>query len=300
MDVLLAKLLNNQIPSESEIDHLCCKVTDILIKEENIMYVSSPVIVVGDIHGQYFDLKNIFNLFGSPDEKKYIFLGDLVDRGVHSVEVICLLLVYKTMYPDNIYLVRGNHESKKISSVYGFFDEVHAKYGTSSVYRSITDVFNYFLLGVVVDGRHFCVHGGISSVSISLDEFSQMQRFFLIPEKQPISDLLWSDPGSHSGFEQNMRGLGCTYGHDVVQLFLLVNKLEKVIRSHQLVMEGYRYDFKDKSCITVWSAPNYCYRCNNIASVMSIDGIFHNFKTFKHVKEQAPGHRFTNPFFSYD
>lgn len=303
IDSILSKILNKQIPTETEVSALCSIVIDILINEPNIPCISSPVTVVGDIHGQYHDLLNMFRLYGTPKEKKFVFLGDLVDRGVESVETIICLLAYKSLYPENIYLVRGNHESKKISSLYGFFDEVHMKYGTSSVYRSITDVFQYFLMGVIIDGRYFCVHGGISSIHLGIDAFSRLQRFNLIPEKQPLSDLLWSDPGTHTGFEKNMRGTGHTYGHDSVQTFLIVNNFNSVVRSHQLVMDGYKYNFKDETCMTVWSAPNYCYRCNNLASVLIIDGSTSEGKEFlvyKHVKEQAPGHRFNNPFFSTD
>lgn len=303
IESILSKVLNKQIPTETEVSALCSIVTDILINEPNIPYVPSPITIVGDVHGQYHDLLNIFELYGSPKDNKFVFLGDIVDRGVESVETIICLLAYKSLYPENVYLVRGNHESKKISSIYGFFDEVYSKYGTSSVYRSITDVFQYFLMAVVVDGRYFCVHGGISSTHSGIDFFSRLQRFNLVPEKQPIADLFWSDPGQRPGFEKNMRGTGHFYGHDTVQSFLIVNNFHCVIRSHQIAMEGYKYNFKDESCVTVWSAPNYCYRCGNLASVLSINStsaVALRFHVYKHVADQAPGHKFTSPFFSTD
>ncbi|KRH93604.1 Serine/threonine specific protein phosphatase [Pseudoloma neurophilia] len=300
IETILEKILNKEIPTETEVSALCSIVTDILINEPNISHIPSPVTIVGDIHGQFQDLLNMFRLYGTPKDHKFVFLGDIVDRGVESVETIICLLAYKSLYPENVYLIRGNHESKKISSIYGFFDEVHLKYGTSSVYRSITDVFQYFLLAVIVDGRYFCVHGGISSLYSGVDFFSKLQRFNLVPERQPTADLFWSDPGTKSGFEKNMRGTGHFYGHDMVQSFLMVNSLTSVVRSHQIAMEGYRYNFKDDTCITVWSAPNYCYRCGNLASVLSIDSSSQSekkFRVYKHVPDQAPGHKFRSPFF---
>lgn len=292
MDILESKILNGQILSVSEIDNLCTQVISILVNEPNIVSKSSPIIIVGDIHGQFFDLLNMFKLFGSPKYTHYVFLGDYVDRGVHSVEVLSLLLIYKVMYPENMTLLRGNHESTKITSIYGFSDEVRRKYGCLTAYRIFCEVFEYFVLGCVVDDRLFCVHGGISPSTINLDEFVKMSRFYKIPEKSKISDLLWSDPSPIPGFTPSSRGSGCGYGNDVAVKFLMVNQLKKIIRSHQIVMEGYKYNFKDKSVVTVWSAPNYCYRCGNKATVLQVDGEItgKSFKEFYAVADQAPGY----------
>lgn len=299
MDVLESKILNGQILSAQEIDHLCTKAISILVNEPNIPSKSSPITIVGDIHGQFFDLLNIFKKFGSPKHTRYVFLGDYVDRGVHSVETLSLLLIYKVMYPDNMTILRGNHESNKISSIYGFSDEVRKKYGDLAVYRAFCEVFEYLVLGCIVDGRLFCVHGGISSSIINLDDFVKMPRFYKAPEKSKIGDLLWSDPSQQPGFTSNVRGTGCAYGNDVVIKFLMVNQLQKIIRSHQLVMEGYKFNFKDESVATVWSAPNYCYRCGNIASVLMVDGEIRkeNFKLFVAVDDQAPGYDLKSLFF---
>lgn len=99
-------------------------------------------------------------------------LGDFVDRGFYSVETFLLLLFLKVRYPDRITLIRGNHESRQITQVYGFYDECQRKYASGNVWRYCCDVFDYLALGAVVDGRVFCVHGGLSPQVVRLDQVS--------------------------------------------------------------------------------------------------------------------------------
>lgn len=296
MDALLEKLNRSELLTESEVFLVCNSITEILINEPNIIFLKSPITIVGDIHGQFYDLKNIFEKFGSPKDKKYCFLGDLVDRGYNSVEVILFLFIYKILYPSNIFLIRGNHESEKVTKNYGFFKEVKKKYNSLTIYRAIIDVFKYFLVSAIVDGRYYLVHGGISSQHISVDFFQNIKRAEIEPEENPLVDLYWSDPHPNLGFNSNNRGTGHAYGPDVTQLFLMTNDLRMIIRSHQIVMEGFKYNFKNKTVCTVWSAPNYCYRCRNMASILEIENGENNPKYFTHVEDQAPGvNLFVNP-----
>jgi serine/threonine-protein phosphatase 4 catalytic subunit len=114
----------------------------------------------------------LFKHGGLCPSTNYLFMGDFVDRGFYSVETFLLLLAYKVRYPDRITLIRGNHESRQITQVYGFYDECSRKYGSANVWRYCCEVFDYLALGAVVDGRVFCVHGGLSPNVATIDEVS--------------------------------------------------------------------------------------------------------------------------------
>lgn len=265
---LLDKLLNNGLPSEKETELLCETVIDILIKEPNIRYISSPVVVVGDIHGQYHDLQHLLQIEGPPGLHPYIFLGDYVDRGENSLECIFLLLIYKALYPEMVTLLRGNHEIKSINKIYGFYDEVMERYGDSSVWSMINNVFIHFNIGAIVDNRYFCVHGGISS-RVSIAKLQRLDRFERIAEDSILTDIMWSDPYYKPGTTPNPRGSGFLFGEDVLKRFLMHNNIDMIIRSHQLAIEGYKWNFTPL-CLTVWSAPNYMGKCSNPASILVI------------------------------
>ncbi|KAF8642780.1 hypothetical protein AX16_009413 [Volvariella volvacea WC 439] len=156
--------------SEEEVKRLCFKAREILIEEGNVQLVDSPVTICGDIHGQFFDLMELFRVGGFCPDTNYLFMGDFVDRGFYSVETFLLLLALKVRYPERITLIRGNHESRQITQVYGFYDECLRKYGSSNVWRWCCEVFDYLALAAVVDGRVFCVHGGLSPNLQTIDQ----------------------------------------------------------------------------------------------------------------------------------
>lgn len=269
MEDFLIKLRQFKLLDESEISTICNKVIDIMILEPNIRRVSSDVIVVGDIHGQFSDLLHIFETNGTPETMNYIFLGDFVDRGENSLECILYLFIYKILYPEKVTLLRGNHEQKIINKVYGFYDEIVSKYNNSTVWSIINSVFNHLNIGCIVDGKYLCVHGGISP-RISINKLERVDRFEKLTETSIINDVLWSDPFNKSGSAPNPRGNGFLFGDDILKQFLVFNNLEMVIRSHQLSIEGFKWDF-DGHCLTVWSAPDYMGKCSNPASVLLIE-----------------------------
>lgn len=153
---------------------MCQKAKEIFIEESNILRVDAPVIICGDIHGQFYDLLKLFQVGGDCPDKNYLFLGDFVDRGYNSVETILLLLALKVRYPDRITLIRGNHESRQITQIYGFYDECRRKYGSSSVWRYFTDMFDYLALGALIDNKILCVHGGLSPSFYTLDDVASL------------------------------------------------------------------------------------------------------------------------------
>jgi len=272
--------------AEADLKKLCDKVKELLLEESNVQPVSSPVTICGDIHGQFYDLLELFRTGGEPPETNYIFMGDYVDRGYYSLETFTLLLLLKARYPDRITLLRGNHESRQITQVYGFYDECQQKYASANAWKYCTQVFDYLTLAALVDGRILCVHGGLSPDLKTLDQIRTIARAQEIPHEGPFCDLMWSDPEEIETWQVSPRGAGWLFGARVTAEFNRLNKLELVCRAHQLVQEGYKYMFPDKSLVTVWSAPNYCYRCGNVASILALDAnLNREFKIFQAVPE---------------
>jgi serine/threonine-protein phosphatase 6 catalytic subunit len=253
--------------SEPEMKKLCERTKEILLEESNVHCVSTPVTICGDIHGQFWDLKELFRIGGQIPQTNYVFMGDYVDRGYYSLETFTLLLALKVRYPDRITLLRGNHESREITQVYGFFDECQQKYGNPNVWKYCTEVFDLLTLAALIDGRVLCVHAGISPDLKKLDDIRNQE----IPHEGGFCDLMWSDPDSTlEGWRISPRGAGWLFGAHVVTEFMAKNNLDLLCRAHQLVHDGYEYMF-DKKLVTVWSAPNYCYRCGNVASILALD-----------------------------
>ncbi|KAF7815769.1 serine/threonine-protein phosphatase 5 isoform X1 [Senna tora] len=219
--------------------------------------------VCGDVHGQYYDLLNIFELNGLPSEENpYLFNGDFVDRGSFSLEVILTLFAFKCMSPSAIYLARGNHESKSMNKIYGFEGEVRSKLSDTFV-ELFAEVFCCLPLAHVINGKIFIVHGGLFSVDgVKLSDIRAINRFCEPPEEGLMCELLWSDPQPLPGRGPSKRGVGLSFGADVTKRFLQDNNLDLVVRSHEVKDEGYEIEH-DGKLITVFSAPNYCDQMGN-------------------------------------
>ncbi|OAY84002.1 Serine/threonine-protein phosphatase 5 [Ananas comosus] len=219
--------------------------------------------VCGDVHGQYYDLLNIFELNGLPSEENpYLFNGDFVDRGSFSVEVILTLFAFKCMRPTAMYLSRGNHESKSMNKIYGFEGEVKSKLSEIFV-ELFAEVFCCLPLAHVINEKIFVVHGGLFSVDgVKLSEIRAIDRFCEPPEEGLMCEILWSDPQPQPGRGPSKRGVGLSFGADVTKRFLQENNLELVVRSHEVKDEGYEIEH-DGKLITVFSAPNYCDQMGN-------------------------------------
>merc|ERR1712038_820456 len=183
----------------------------------------------------------LFRIGGVPPETNYLFTGDYVDRGYYSVKTISILMSYKVRYKDRITMTRGNHETRQITQVYGFYDECLRLYGNAKVWKAFTDLFDYLPLSAIVEKQIFCLHGGLSPSIDSLKNIMDQDRVQEVPHEGPICDLLWSDPDDRCGWGISPRGAGYTFGQDISEQFNHNNGLTLIARAHQLVMEGYNW-----------------------------------------------------------
>ncbi|KAK2951428.1 putative Serine/threonine-protein phosphatase 6 catalytic subunit [Blattamonas nauphoetae] len=272
LDKSLEKAKKRIVLDEIELINICDYVIEILLEESTVTSLSSPITICGDIHGQFYDLMQLFNMGGEVPHTKYVFMGDYVDRGSYSLECFTLLTCLKARYPERIFMLRGNHESRQVSSSYGYKDQCLAQYGNAQLWNKCMDLFDCLPIAALIDERVMCVHGGLSPEVKTIDQIRLIQRCQEVPQVGAFSDLMWSDPDeSVDGWQQSPRGAGYYFGQKVSKEFNELNGLSLVCRAHQLVMEGYKYSFPDESLVTVWSAPNYCYRCGNIASILQLD-----------------------------
>ena len=133
------------------------------------------------------------------------------------------------------------------------------------------DLFDLMPIAATINNEILCVHGGLSPAIQKIDHIRLIDRKVEVPQSGPFSDLLWSDPSDEEkGWRQSSRGAGYVFGEDVTKKFLHQNKIQYIARAHQLVMEGYKEHFNGQ-VVTIWSAPNYCYRCGNVASILQLD-----------------------------
>ncbi|PON98687.1 Serine/threonine protein phosphatase [Trema orientale] len=256
--------------SETEIKQLCFVSRDIFLRQPNLLELEAPVKICGDIHGQYSDLLRLFEYGGFPPRSNYLFLGDYVDRGKQSLETICLLLAYKIKYPENFFLLRGNHECASINRIYGFYDECKRRFNVR-LWKIFTDCFNCLPVAALIDEKILCMHGGLSPDLNSLNQIRIIQRPTDVPEHGLLCDLLWSDPSKDiHGWGTNERGVSFTFGPDRVTEFLRKHDLDLICRAHQVVEDGYEF-FANRKLVTIFSAPNYCGEFDNAGAMMSVD-----------------------------
>lgn len=267
----------NQPLSEDSLKWLLSQTRYVFLNEESLIKTTGPINICGDLHGQYSDLLNIFNKLGYPSRNnRYIFLGDYVDRGRQSIETFCLLICYKLLYPYDIYLLRGNHETSGISKIYGFYDECKRRYSIK-MWRNFVDVFNCMPIAASIgiyenSPLALCMHGGISPHLKNLNDIVKINRPTDVPDEGLLCDLLWSDPDDQyrSGWNENERGVSYVFGRDVLRKFMENNHLELIVRAHQVVEDGYEF-FSNRSLITIFSASHYCGEFDNLGGVLSLD-----------------------------
>jgi serine/threonine-protein phosphatase PP1 catalytic subunit len=239
----------------AEIFAICSAAREVFLSQPALLELSAPVKIVGDIHGQYTDLIRMFEMCGFPPNSNYLFLGDYVDRGKQSLETILLLLCYKLKFPENFFLLRGNHECANVTRVYGFYDECKRRCNIK-VWKAFVDTFNTLPIAAIVAQKIFCVHGGLSPSLSHMDDIRQIARPTDVPDYGLLNDLLWSDPADmENDWESNERGVSYCFGKKVIMEFLQRHDFDLVCRAHMVVEDGYEF-FNDRVLVTVFSAPN--------------------------------------------
>jgi protein phosphatase len=267
--------------SVDEIETLCDQAEELFRQEETVLRLNAPVKIFGDLHGQFGDLMRLFEEYGAPSMTgdityiDYLFLGDYVDRGRHSLETMALLLALKIEYPQHIHLIRGNHEDEDINSLFGFRDECMERLGANGgvkVWKRFNDLFNWLPLAAVVADKIVCMHGGIGRVIETVAQIEELQRPISLKDgNQVYTDLLWSDPTTSDaveGVQPSPRGPGLVcFGPDRVEEFCSRNNLQMMIRAHECVMDGFER-FASGKLITLFSATNYCGTANNAGAIL--------------------------------
>ncbi|KAK7344454.1 hypothetical protein VNO77_14081 [Canavalia gladiata] len=266
-----------------EVGELCYAAEQIFMHEPTVLQLKAPVKVFGDLHGQFGDLMRLFDEYGFPSTAgdityiDYLFLGDYVDRGQHSLETITLLLALKIEYPENVHLIRGNHEAADINALFGFRIECIERMGENDgiwAWTRFNQLFNYLPLAALIEKKIICMHGGIGRSIHSVEQIEKLERPITMDAGSIIlMDLLWSDPtenDSVEGLRPNARGPGLvTFGPDRVSEFCKKNKLQLIIRAHECVMDGFER-FAQGQLITLFSATNYCGTANNAGAILVV------------------------------
>ncbi|MGH0185154.1 UNVERIFIED_CONTAM: hypothetical protein FKN15_016716 [Acipenser sinensis] len=238
----------------------------------------------GDIHGQYTDLLRLFEYGGFPPEANYLFLGDYVDRGKQSLETICLLLAYKIKYPENFFLLRGNHECASINRIYGFYDECKRRFNIK-LWKTFTDCFNCLPIAAIVDEKIFCCHGGLSPDLQSMEQIRRIMRPTDVPDTEDGYEFfakrqlvtLFSAP-NYCGEFDNAGGM-MSVDETLMCSFQILKPSEKKAKYQYGGMNSGRpvtpprtaTPPKKRQLVTLFSAPNYCGEFDNAGGMMSVD-----------------------------
>jgi serine/threonine-protein phosphatase PPG1 len=200
LDRAIVQLMRCELLSEGFIKELCSELSKLLLSESNVLQLKSPITVVGNLHGQFHDLLELFHVAGKCPDVNYLFLGDFVDRGHFSVETISLISCMKLRYPDRVFVIRGSHESRAITKAYGFYGECLRKYGNANIWRYFTDMFDFLPLSAIIDKDVFAIHSGLSpALNNSLDKLKVINRFKDVTHGDLISHLLWATPVRDNG-----------------------------------------------------------------------------------------------------
>lgn len=294
-----AKIGGNLTPIPRFTYETLCLLSDRVIQvfssQPSLLTIEGPTVIVGDLHGNLIDLIRIISDSGLPcleeeadevysqDQKdyddnnsllatdegakakvnsrsmKYLFLGDYVDRGDFSIEVITLLFSLAILFPNSIYLLRGNHEFRDTNRSYGFYEQIKNQYESHAedLFETFNSAFDFIPIAAIVNKALFCVHGGLSSKLGLVSTIQRLPRPIKECAGQLLQDLMWSDPTTDvDAYLPSVRGSGTLFGFYATSTFLKANNLKKLVRAHQWVHKGITTLFNG-AVTTVFSSSNY-------------------------------------------
>ena len=266
---------------------------DIVKNEPNIAKLKDPVTVVGDLHGQFYDLIKCLDVGGNPENTKYLFLGDYVDRGSFSIEILLLLFSLKINFKTTIIMLRGNHECRQMTSNFNFKKECEVKYD-SEIYNLIMEAFDCLPIACTINEKFFTLHGGISPELKKIEDLNTIKRYQEPPKTGLMCDILWSDPIDKDEEAKNVlyipnsaRNCSYIFGAKAAKPFLEKNKYLSIVRAHETQLEGFKMYQWDKNTnfplvITIFSAPNYCDVYGNKAALMKIKNNMINIQQYNY------------------
>ena len=278
-------------PPADEFMDVIRQAVPIFDKEPPLLRLDGSFVIVGDIHGDMDALRRIINEVGYPPETQFLFLGDYVDRGERSCEVMLFLLSLKVLFPEKVFMIRGNHESRDQTSYCGFKDECHRKYG-DTVYEALMHLFSKLPIAAIVNETAFCVHGGLSPQIKTRDDLKLIEKLESDSFDGVVGDLLWSDFETYvEGCVANVeRGCGFMFGADYTKKWMNECGFKYVIRSHQSCDDGFEWVFgEDVGCVTVFSSIDYLQQANE-GAILKLGKDSLNFGKFRPIlsRKQKP------------
>jgi len=256
----------------AELHRLCAQAKEQLLREPSMLDLEAPLTIAAYLTGRMDQLNQIFSGQGEPSfdlRRPYLFLGNYVNRGIQGSDVLVTLMAYKCQFPEKLYMLRGRHDCRQIARMSEFYEEVCRLY-SRKLWRSFIDVLNHLPLCARVNGRVFCVSGGISPELRHLEQINELHRPLEVPKEGLLTDLLWSDPTDCQGWGPSDRGLSYTFGQDVFEEFCETNHIELMVRGMQLSQHGYEYFFQQR-LVNVFTCANYMGEWDNRAAVMLLD-----------------------------
>lgn len=265
-------------PTEEKFIALCQAFQTKYSAHPNLLEITQLVTIVGSVHAQFDDVQEMFDICGHPPYTSYLFLGNFVNYGDRNISTITLLFSLALKYPQYFYLLRGAHESRKMTRDCGLYQEVVNRYGTPRAWEALMDAFDTLPLAARVCGQFFCLSGGISRNIVTLAQIDNFNRFVEVPTTEAWSSLMWNIPNaSVKDYTAIDKGVGTYYGKDQLDFFLKANNLTSIVYSRRLCPNGYDNLF-DGKCICLWSAPNFLGWGQNDAAVLQIVSLKADFK----------------------